>query len=178
VFGSPKLSRLHPRQDLHSAQASIITFVRSHPADSFLFLGRNGVGKSHFAWALYRNAIAQRRPAIACTVRDLLHEYRRVEIGVPDGEILKSPRVTAADLRKQGRLWFLLLDEFEKARPSEFAAEQLFNLLDAAKSFNHQLVITSNFDADALRKHWSRIDAIWGNSIMTRLQDCHQVEMF
>jgi hypothetical protein len=29
-----------------------------------------------------------------------------------------------------------------------------------------------------LRAHWSRIDEIWGNSIMTRLQDCHQVEMF
>jgi DNA replication protein DnaC len=72
----------------------------------------------------------------------------------------------------------LFLDEFEKARPTEFASEMLFNLLDAARNFNHQLVITSNLDPEKLRAHWSRIDEIWGNSIMARLWDCHRVELF
>jgi DNA replication protein DnaC len=156
----------------------VIDVVRAHPDESYLFLGKNGSGKSHIAWALYRYAVAKRRPVVACTVRDLLADFRRVEIGVPDGETLKSPRVTAADLRRSGKRWFLFFDEFEKARPTEFASEMLFNLLDAAKSFNHQLVITSNFTAKQLRDHWGRIDDVWGNSIMTRLQDCHQVEMF
>jgi DNA replication protein DnaC len=140
--------------------------------------GRNGTGKTHIGWALFRNAIAQRRSAVACAIRDLLADFRRVEIGVPNGETLRSPRVTAEQLRKPGKPWLLLLDEFEKARPTEFASEQLFNVLDAAKSFNHQIVVTSNLKANELRAHWSRIDEIWGNSIMTRLSDCHQVEMF
>lgn len=178
AFSNPKLSRLKPRADLHPRQANVIAAVQANPNDSYAFYGRNQTGKSHLAWAIFRHVVASRRSAVACTVRDLLSEFRRVEIGVPDGETLKSPRVTAEQLRKPGKPWLLFLDEFEKARPSEFASEQLFNLLDAAKSFNHQIVITSNLNADALRAHWSRIDEIWGNSIMTRLQDCHQVEMF
>ena len=178
VFGTPKLSRLQPRADLHPTQVSAINFIRLHPDDSYVFTGRNRTGKSHIAWAIYRHAVAQRRPAVACTVRDVLADFRRVEVGVPDGEVLKSPRVTADDLRRGGKPWLLFFDEFEKARPSEFASEQLFNLLDAARSFNHQLVITSNFTAEQLTAHWGRIDSVWGNSIMTRLQDCNQVEMF
>lgn len=178
VFNNPRLSRLRPRSDLHPAQVSAITHVRANPNDSYLFVGKNGTGKSHIAWALYRHAIASRRPAVTCTVRDLLAEFRRVEVGVPDGETLKSPRITAETLRKPGRSWFVFLDEFEKARPSEFASEQLFNLLDAAKSFNHQIVVTSNMNVNGLHNHWSRVDPIWGNSILTRLEFCNQVEFF
>lgn len=178
IFDNPRLSRIKPRSDLHSAQATAITFVRANPDDSYLFVGKNGTGKSHIAWAVYRHAVSQRRSVVACTVRDLLADFRRVEMGVPDGETLKSPRVTADDLRRAGKPWLLFLDEFEKARPSEFASEQLFNVLDAARSFKHQIVVTSNLSVEALRGHWGRIDEIWGNSIMTRLQDCHEVDFF
>lgn len=178
AFGMPRLRRLTARPDLHPRQQAAIDAVRSRPNDSYLLLGKNGTGKTHLGWALFRYALARRRPAVACTVRDLLAEFRRLEIGVPAGEIPRSPRLTAEQLRKPGKPWFLLFDEFEKARPTEFASEQLFNVLDAAKSFNHQIVVTSNLNAVDLRTHWSRIDEIWGNSIMTRLSDCHQVEMF
>jgi predicted ATPase len=177
-FNSPRLSRLRPRPELHPKQAKVIAFLQANPEESFLLTGKNGTGKSHLAWALYRNAVFKRRPVVACVVRDLIADFRRVEVGVSEGEILKSPRVTPEELRKPGRRWFLFLDEFEKARPSEFAAEQLFNLLDAARSFGHQLVIASNFTPDQLGKHWGRIDPIWGNSIMTRLKDCHEAELF
>lgn len=177
VFGKPKLSRLRARPEMHPNQARAIEFVKAHPNDSFLLLGKNFTGKSHLAWALVREAIASRRSAVACSVSDLLYEFKRVEIHA-EGETVKTPRVTAEHLRKIGKPWLIFLDEFEKAKPSEFASVQLFNLLDAAKSFNHQLVITSNMNIHQLRDHWSRMDEIWGNSIMTRLRDCHQVEMF
>lgn len=176
VFGKPKLSRLRPRIDLHPKQDSIVEFVRYHPNDSYLFTGRNGIGKSHIAWTIYRHALAKRRPAIALTVRDLLSDFRRWEMeAAPEGW---TPRITADQLRKPGKPWLIFLDEFEKARPSEFASEQLFHLLDAAKSFNHQLVVTSNMRAAELRTHWSRIDEVYGNSIMTRLNECNLMEMF
>jgi hypothetical protein len=178
MFGSPKLSTIKARPDLHPSQVEVIEHIRAHPNDSYLLCGRNQAGKSHFAWAMFREAVAARRSTVACSVVDLLSDFRRVELGVPDGETLKSPRVTVEALRKTGKPWFLFFDEFEKARPTEFASEQLFRVLEAAKSFGHQLVITSNLRAIDLRAHWSRQDEIWGNSIMTRLQDCHQVEMF
>ena len=178
AFGMPRLFRLKARTDLHPTQRAAIQLVKQNPKDSYLLLGKNGSGKTHIGWAVFRNALAQRRPAIACTVRDLLAEFRRVEIGVPDGETLKSPRVTAEQLRKPGKPWLLFLDEFEKARPTEFASEQLFNVLNAARDFNHQIVVTSNMNAGDLKDHWGRIDEVWGNSIMTRLQGCVQVEFF
>lgn len=177
-FGTPRLRRLRARDDLHRSQVSAIKYIQANPGDSYLLTGRNGTGKTHLGWAIYREAIAQRRPAVACTVRDLLYEFRRVEVGVPDGETLRGPRVTAEDLRRSRKRWLLFLDEFEKARPSEFASEQLFNLLDAANSFGHQLVITSNMNPHELRAHWGRIDEVWGNSIMTRLQVCNQIDFF
>lgn len=178
IFNNPRLSRLLPRPDLHPSQLAAISCMRERPNDSYLFLGKNGTGKSHFAYALYRHAIASYRPAVACTARDLLTEFRRLEVGLPAGEILRRPRVTAETLRKSGRSWFLFLDEFEKAKPSEFASEQLFNLLDAAKSFKHQIVITSNLTAEGLKDHWSRFDPIWGDSILCRLECCYQVDFF
>lgn len=176
MFGKPKISRLVARLDLHPSQVRAISLVRSHPNDSFLFTGKNGTGKSHLAWAIYRHAISQRRHAVAAPVRDVLADFRKLETGeFEEGEM---PRVVSVDLKRAQKPWLLFFDEFEKARPSEFAAEQLFNVLDAAKSFNHQIVVTSNFTAKQMRDHWGRIDAIWGNSIMTRLEFCHQVEMF
>jgi len=98
-----------------------------------------------------------------------------MELSMKEGDFW-TPRVRAIDLRKQGKRWFIFLDEFEKARPSEFSSEQLFNLLDAAAAFNHQIVITSNFKVDQLRDHWGRIDPVWGNSIMTRRQVCREID--
>jgi DNA replication protein DnaC len=99
-------------------------------------------------------------------------DFRRLELGVADGETLKPPRVSVEALRRPHNRWFLFLDEFEKARPTEFAAEQLFGLLDAAMSFKHQLIITSNLKTDELRQHWSRASEVYGTSIMTRVQMC------
>lgn len=177
AFGMPRLNRLKPRLDLHRNQTAAIRLVQQNPDDSYLFTGSNGTGKSHIAWALFRNALAQRRPAIALTVSELMDEFRRMDLSSKDGD-LWTPRVRAVDLAKQGKRWFLFLDEFEKARPSEFASEQLFKLLNAAKNFNHQIVVTSNFKPDQLRNHWGRIDQVWGNSIMTRLWDCNRIEFF
>lgn len=177
AFGKPKLSRLKPRVDLHSSQKAAIDFIRENPTESYVFTGNNGTGKSHIAWAIYRDALADRRPAAASPVSEMLNAFRRMELSIKEGD-LWTPPVRAIDLRKAGKPWLIFIDEFEKARPSEFASEQLFRLLDAAQSFNHQLVITSNFRPDQLRDHWGRIDPVWGNSIMKRLEVCHQVEFF
>jgi DNA replication protein DnaC len=176
-FGKPRLMRLKPYSHLHKDQAKVIQFVKQHPNDSYLFTGANGTGKTHICWAIYRYVLASRRPTFTTTVRDMLAAFRRMELSMKEGD-LWLPRVRAVDLRKPGKPWLLFFDEFEKARPSEFAAEQLFNLLDAARSFNHQILVTSNFTAKHLRDHWGRIDQVWGNSILTRLQDCHLVEFF
>jgi len=177
VFGNPKLSRLKPRTDRHPNQAKVIAHVKANPDASYLLMGRNGSGKTHIGWALYRSAVVSGRGVVACSVRDLLNEFRQFEVQGPNApETL--PRITVDQLRRSPGKWLLFLDEFEKARPSEFASEMLFGVLDAARSFKHQLVITSNLNWVDLKNHWSRQDVTWGNSIIERLKDCYTAELF
>jgi hypothetical protein len=77
--------------------------------------------------------------------------------------------VTSEDLRSNSRRWLVFLDEFEKARPTEFAGEQLFLLMDAVYTYRHQLVVASNLGKDDLRARWSQASEQYGLSIMRRL---------
>ena len=183
-FGRPKLSRLQPRADIHPAQIDVVRLVKSRPAASFLLCGMNGSGKSHIAWAIYRWAIANRRRAIGCSLNHLLRQYRDWELMSPDDRVTAQrertnlrPLVLPDDLRSADK-HTLLLDEFEKASVTEFTSRMLFELLNAVRDFGHQVIVTSNKDWDQLREHWSRIDEVYGNSIMTRLQGCTLIEMF
>lgn len=130
---------------------------------SLLLSGKVGCGKSLVGWLLYRQAIEDERPAIALPLAELLAQFKRYECG---GEV---PALTAENLRTDKQRWFIFLDEFEKARPSEFSSEQLFLLMDAIYTYRHQLVITSNCDKDGLRAHWSQASDQYGVSIMRRL---------
>jgi DNA replication protein DnaC len=159
--------------------------AKSRPDDSFLLCGRNGTGKTHLSWALYRRAVVSGRKAVGCLLSELLDSYKNFELLDQAGKLKAlrdstkdRPVILPDDLKTDARRYTLFLDEFEKARPSEFASECLFRLLNAARDFNHQLIVTSNLDWDGMRDRWSKIDDVYGNSIMTRLQDCHLVELF
>jgi DNA replication protein DnaC len=169
------LADVLPRLDHHPTQPSLINELRVHPDGSYLLFGRNGCGKSLFGWLLYRTAVESGRPAMAMSTAELLAEFRRWEVEAVE------PTVTAETLRNESSRWLLVLDEFEKARPTEFAGEMLFRLLDAAYGHRHQVVITSNLTPFALEAHWQRASETYGKSIMRRLfelTDSVQVEMF
>lgn len=168
------LATLQPRSDLHAKQSELIEAVCHYPQQSYLLCGKNRTGKSAIGWVLYRAAIEAERPAIALPTAELLMQFRRWELN-------QDPPAVDAESLRDGRRWLLFLDEFDKARPTEFAAEQLFLLLDAACSYHHQVVITSNLAPDALKEHWSRSQITYGPSIMRRLFDLEDsclVQMF
>jgi DNA replication protein DnaC len=169
-FGIPKLEELQPREEYHPDQPYAVEYIKAHPNDSYLFAGANGTGKSHMAYALYTHAVFSGRPAIALTVRDLLAQFRRMELG----EVTKEGRpyraeVTMEDLKQKSTKWTILLDEFEKARVTEFTCEMLFALLDAAWKYGHQLLVTTNMDMPELTERWEDIDAVYGQSIAKRI---------
>jgi len=179
-FGKPKLSRLVPNADRHPKQSLVIDTFRRNPDRSYLFSGENGCGKTHFAWALWRHALAKGRRVVGCSVRELLEDYRKAATtGSPGVDVtVFRPRVLPEDLKVRGARWTIFLDEFEKARPSEFAVEMLFALVDAAYQFQQQLIVTTNFRVEALIGHWGRLDGVWGKSIVRRLEVCTRIEMF
>jgi DNA replication protein DnaC len=158
------LAAIQPDLRRHPDQASLIAALQADPAMSIFLAGRVGCGKSLFGWLLYKRAIESNRPAVAAPLAELMAEYRRYECG---GD--KLPSVLSADLREDKRRWLIFLDEFDKARPTEFATEQLFLLLDAIYAGRHQLVVTSNIGKDELRERWSTASEQYGVSIMRRL---------
>ena len=158
------LMTIEPDINRHLGQSSLVPALRDNPERSILLCGRVGCGKSLFGWLLYKHAVEAGRPAVAAPLAELMAEFRRYECG---GDQL--PRVISADLRSDKRRWLIFLDEFDKARASEFATEQLFLLMDAIYAGRHQLVVTSNLTKDELREHWSRASDQYGVSIMRRL---------
>jgi DNA replication protein DnaC len=158
------LSTIQPDLSRHEGQASLIAALRADPAMSLILSGRVGCGKSMIGWLLYKRAIEAERPAVAIPLAELLGQFRRYECG---SETL--PAITSDVLRDSSRRWFIFLDEFDKARVSEFAGEQLFLLMDAIYTYRHQLIVTANVDKDGLRQHWSQHGEGHGVSIMRRL---------
>lgn len=170
------LATIEPDETRHPKQAALLAAIRENPQTSLLLSGRVGCGKSLFGWLCYKAAIEQNRVAVALPLAELLLQFRRYETG---GDTL--PDITFESLRTDKRRYFLFLDEFDKARPSEFAGEQLYMLMDAIYTYRHQLVVTSNVDKDGLRQHWSRASEQYGASIMRRLlelENMTRVEMF
>lgn len=170
------LATIEPMDMRHPKQAALFAKVKSDPSLSLFLSGRNGSGKSLMGWLLYKHAVEAGRPVASLSMSELMRQFREWEL---DAE--KMPVVDAYTLRSTKRRWLLVLDEAEKARPTEFASEKLCDLLDAVYSHRHQLVVTSNFNARDLREFWSRQNAVYGASIMRRIMELDgltQVEMF
>lgn len=150
--------------------------IKAKPDGSYILYGKNETGKTMVGWLLYRAAIEAGRPAIGLLLSELLDQFKAWEV---DPE--KLPIVDSETLRSDKQRWFLFLDEFEKANVSAFTCRKLFQLLDAAYSYHHQLVITSNVSKDQLEAVWSRQDPVWGTSIMRRVLQADgmmEIELF
>lgn len=167
IYRSFSLDTITPDEARHPKQAALIAAMRATPQATFAFLGNPGSGKTLLAWLLYRRAVEDGRRAVGLTVADLLSQFRSWELN-PD----QLPAIKPEDLRgrKDGDLpTCLMLDDADKPRPTEFAGEMMFELLNAAYSFGHQIVITSNLDSKGLSAHWERSGHSRGAVILRRV---------
>jgi len=173
------LARLRPDVERHPVQAEIVPFVKENPDQSYLLIGRNRTGKSHIAWCLARHALLAGRRVTACNLATLLDEYRQCERPRTDDEgPTPRPRILASDMESRAP-HTLMIQEFDKPRPSEYAAERLFELIDAAFNFRHQLIVTSNLGVDELTNHWGRQGSRYGSGIVSRIVErCIEVNFF
>jgi DNA replication protein DnaC len=174
------LNRVVPDPARHPGQAPALAALREDPTGSYLFAGKNRVGKSLMAWCLARQAVCDGRRIAAVNLAVLLDEYRAFEKPIGEDESTpKKPAVTAGDISSDKGKWFVLLQEFDKPRATEYACERLFELIDAAFNYEHQLVITSNLDLGGLIAHWSKVAPRYGHAILSRVAEkCNQVNMF
>lgn len=171
-----------PRKGWHPSQNTVLRKVQATRMGSYLFAGRNGSGKTFFYCALYRHAVMSDRRTAICSLAELLGQYKAWEMMSQEqrGEATRKngrPLVLPFDLKTDDK-WSLFLDEIEKARVTDFTSELMFQLLSMVRDFGHQLVCTTNMRWEELADKWSKIDSVYGNSIMTRLSMCELIEMF
>lgn len=169
-FAGVTLDGLAARRDLHPGQAAAIELLRANPAESFVLCGRPGTGKTHLFWALYERA-AQRLDSrvTACPMLTLINQYREAFRPRAEGEDPVRAEVMPNDLAQSGTPYSLFLDDIDKPRMTEYVAEQIHALFDAAYNNRHQIVVTTNLSADELVAHFERADERYGLATVRRI---------
>lgn len=180
-FGAPTLGSVKPDPKRHPNQADKLAMFCERPDDSYFIYGDNGTGKTFFGWMLALNAFDSGRRVVAADLDTLLKQFRKWEFAgaepVPD---LKSkPAVLSEDLQQTSCRFTIFLDEIGGTTPSEYGAKEFFNVLKAAASFGHQMILTCDVSPKELQAWWSRKDAHWGNKIARRIAEySKQVNLF
>lgn len=173
-YRSLSLETIKPDVERHPAQARVIPFLKVNPERSYYFSGRFGCGKTLFGWVLYRSAIEAGRPVVGMPLPELLDELRDYEA---DREA--KPTLQPKQLMQDETRYLIFLDAIDFARPTGYAAEMLYRIVDAAYTFRHQLIVTSNLNREKLAEHWGSADR--GPAILRRILEIHggyEEEMF
>lgn len=175
LYREAVIETMQPIFERHELQAVVIEKLKEDPLGSYGFAGTFGCGKTHFYWALYRAAAVNKQRIIADTFSGLLDDFKR-KFEKKD----HRSKISAEDLSQNQTRYSLFLDDLDKAKPSEYAAEQLFELINAAQAWGHQIVWTSNLNADDLQDHFDKADKRFGGAIVRRLCDppARYIEMF
>jgi DNA replication protein DnaC len=186
AFRSADLETLRADNSIHPKQSQYVELVKANPLDRYVISGDFGTGKTHLFWCLYGAAVRRNRRTYANTLRGLIAEFQKAIELSQAGERFHLP-LTAEDLRQSHTPYSVFLDDIDKARATEYTAEQLFEIVDACYSFGHQLVVTTNLRTDDLLEHFRGADrkrsddgfGRYGGAIVRRLLDnAHEIEMF
>lgn len=165
-FADFTLANLKPIND---KQREVLPQMKASPLTNYFFGGRFGVGKTVLMWTLYREAVMNDRRVIACTLSELMDEHYRFIQASKNGTELKYPRISAEDLRQTHTKFSIFLDDVDKAKPSEYVSQEIFELADAIYAFGHQVVVTTNLTVSGLVTHFERSDERYGGAIVRRL---------
>jgi DNA replication protein DnaC len=160
----------------HPAQKDLIPKIQANPQASVVMFGETDTGKTMVGYVMAKYAIERGRPVVAITLSELLDQYR-AQFSNSD----RLPIVDAETLRESRDRYLIFIDEACKARPTQFAGEKFFNLINAASETEQQVIIASNKSKPALMAHWERANvdedaeySCYGEPIMRRLCEMKQ----
>lgn len=185
-FRDVSLETLQADRTVHHKQPEYVELIKNNPHDKFVISGDFGTGKTHFFWCLYREAVLRNRRTYANTLRGLIADFQKAIEFSQAGERY-IPDLDVSDLRQSQIPYSIFLDDIDKARATEYTAEQLFELVNACYEYGHQLVVTTNLRTDDLLEHFKGADrkrnddgfGRYGGAIVRRLLDnAHEIEMF
>ena len=137
-----------------------------------ILVGNNGVGKTHLACSIANKLIENGTPVIYGTLINLLAELRNsydIDNNISEMEIIKL--YENVDL--------LIIDDLGKEKPSEWALEKLFTIINSRYENNLPVIITTNYNQNSIIERLSingEIDT--AKSIISRLYEmCYLVKI-
>jgi hypothetical protein len=163
-----RLESVAPDVTRHPGQPVVWRAVRSRPESSYPICGGSGAGKTAVLWGPYHNAVERRRPAVAFfSLAELLEDYKRAKTARHEDGY--APELHPSELQTRSGRWFVGIDDFHIGRPSRFAGEMIYRLVDAAYTYRRQLVITSQIDRGGIERRWAEAGAGYGEAILRRV---------
>ena len=137
-----------------------------------ILVGNNGVGKTHLACSIANKLIENGMPVIYGTLINLLAELKNsydIDNNISEMEIIKL--YENVDL--------LIIDDLGKEKPSEWALEKLFTIINSRYENNLPVIITTNYNQNSIIERLSingEIDT--AKSIISRLYEmCYLVKI-
>lgn len=180
-YAGVTLEGLSARTDLHPGQAATVEFMKAHPSESYVFCGKYDTGKTHLFWALYQHAAQDlNRRIAACSMLQLINQYREAFKPAEGDREPPYVEVRPNDLMQSHTPYSLFFDDIDKPKLTEYVAEQVHALFDAAYINKHQIVVTTNLSPDRLAEHFDRADDRYGGAIVRRVvhSDNNLIEFF
>lgn len=169
IYKAATVESLVAQPHIHPGQILAVEKIKADPDQSFCFIGDFGTGKTHFFYSLFNHAAKSYRRVYGNTLKALVMEYQQAISRSMAGEIGVQLSITAEELRQSSQRYSIFLDDIDKAKPTEYVAELIFDLLDSAVNFRHQVVWTSNLNPVELAEHFERADKRFGGAIVRRL---------
>jgi hypothetical protein len=121
------------------------------------------------------------RRVVACSMLQLINDYREAFRPRPEGAPPYELRTVRPNDLMQGHTpYSLFLDDIDKPKITEYVAEQVHALFDAAYLNKHQLVVTTNLSEERMVGHFSRADERYGEAIVRRIvhEENNLIEFF
>ncbi|MEP7338640.1 MAG: AAA family ATPase [Acidobacteriota bacterium] len=162
-YQSLRIETMQPM--IHPKQAELLPRLRANPRASVVMYGAGnyGCGKSAIGWALFQSARDAGRPVFGCNLSAFIKAMQRWSIeGI-------APAIKPEDVRKwrDGLVW---LDEMDKVdKISRFAAQQLFEMVNACYEQDVQIIAATNLSKLEIAAFWSEAGDTYGPAINRRL---------
>lgn len=147
--------------DNHGSQAlaTVHTWLDADPRPNLLLYGTVGAGKTGLAWGLIRHLCEHGTEAMLVNLRDWLAK-RRYAISTHEPPDLRPLHVP-----------ILALDDVGAERPTDWARDELAQLVEERYQHQRPTIVTSNYDPAELAKRLGHDDLVIGQRIVSRLCD-------
>lgn len=151
----------------------IIENIKSYTRDilfgnekrGLIIVGKNGVGKTHLACSIANELIQCQTPIIYGTLINLLSEIKHSY----DEESLFSEMQY---IKMYSTVNVLIIDDLGKEKPSAWAIEKLFTIVNNRYENNLPIIITTNYNQETLLKRLSESKEFeTAESIISRLYE-------